>query len=213
MANLDDLGYARVFRDPETGELVVDTDSLRRPAVAGDFEGEDEFGDRTDRRKRRLERRLDRTDRRDDRLERREDRLRDKLDDLDGDNDKGSSRSGRGNMKWGMTMVGGIDTLTAAGTATVRVRLQHHFKATDITFEGTTTGTAAKVTSIFFGDRPVWSNPDGVSVEAFAPGSMMRGILRGQNLREGLDIIVNGTLGGAGDFAATIMGMKPVSTC
>jgi hypothetical protein len=211
MANLDDLGYARVFRDPETGELVVDTDSLRRPAIAGDFEGDDELGDRSDRRRRRLERRLDRTDRREGRLERREDRLRDKLHDLD-DDDDGSSRK-KGGVKWGMTMVGGIDTLTGAGTATVRVRLQHHFKATDITFEGTTTGTAAKVTSIFFGDRPVWSNPDGVSVEAFAPGSMMRGILRGQNLREGLDIIVNGTLGGAGDFAATIMGMKPVSTC
>ena len=38
---LDNLGYARVFRHPRTGSLVVDTDSLRR----GGFEGIDDFGE------------------------------------------------------------------------------------------------------------------------------------------------------------------------
>lgn len=209
--DLDELGYARVMRDPETGELIVDTDSLRRPDIRGEADvgadpDGDDFGARSDRRKRRLTRRLDRVERREDRLERREDRIRDKLADLDDDDDRGKGRS---KVKWGMTAVGGTNTLTAAGTATVRIRLQHHFKAEDLTFSGS--GSGATVTSISFGDRPVWSNPDGISVDAFAPTGMLRGILRGQNLRAGLDIVVNGELTAAGVFAVTITGWKPVN--
>ena len=110
-------------------------------------------------------------------------------------------------MKWAGTAVGGTDTLTAAGTATVRVRLQHHFKAEDVTFTGTT--ATAKVTTISFGDRPVWSNPDGISTDVFSFNSTMRNILRGQSIRAGLDIIVNGTLDAAGTFSVTITGKKP----
>lgn len=215
--DLDELGYAKVMRDPETGELIVDTDSLRRADIGRDGEvgadpDGDDFGARSDRRRRRVTRRLDRVERRDDRLERREDRLRDKLEELDDDDDnaRGSaSTSGRSKVKWGMTAVGGTNTLAAAGTATVRVRLQHHFKAEDVTFSGSASG--ATVTSISFGDRPVWSNPDGIAVDAFAPTGMLRGILRGQNLRAGLDIVINGELTAAGTFAVTITGWKPVN--
>ena len=44
MRNLTPLGHARVFRHPVTGELVVDTDSLRRTHFAGadDFGGWDD---------------------------------------------------------------------------------------------------------------------------------------------------------------------------
>ena len=53
---LDSLGYARVYRHGRTGELVVDTDSLRRgggASTAGfgddDFDGDDDdFGDEDD---------------------------------------------------------------------------------------------------------------------------------------------------------------------
>ena len=67
----------------------------------------------------------------------------------------------------------------------------------------------ARVTSISFGDRPVWSSPDGISVDVFAATSTMRNILRGQSIRAGLDIIVNGTLDAAGTFSVTITGKKP----
>jgi len=222
-SRLDSLGYARVFRHPRTGELVVDTDSLRRGGgFSGvdfgeddfdgddddfgddDLEGDDELGDDDDfgargkRRRRRLNRRLGR-------LNKRESRVRRKL-------GKGRSSGGKKKVTWGMTAVGGTDTLAAAGAASIKVRLQHHFKATDITFTGSAAG--AKVTSIFFGDRVVWSNSDGIDVSVFASTGFLRGLLKGQSLRAGLDITVNGSLTGAGDFAVTLIGQKPVSpTC
>ena len=52
------LGYARVFRHPRTGELAVDTDSLRRGGGGfsgvdfgedyDDFEGDDDYDDDDD---------------------------------------------------------------------------------------------------------------------------------------------------------------------
>ena len=218
-SRLDSLGYARVFRHPRTGELVVDTDSLRRGGgFSGvdfgeddfdgddddfgddDLEGDDELGDDDDfgargkRRRRRLNRRLGR-------LNKRESRVRRKL---------GKGRSGgKKKVTWGMTAVGGTDTLAAAGAASIKVRLQHHFKATDITFTGSAAG--AKVTSIFFGDRVVWSNSDGIDVSVFASTGFLRGLLKGQSLRAGLDITVNGSLTGAGDFAVTLIGQKPTN--
>jgi len=71
----------------------------------------------------------------------------------------------------------------------------------------------ARVTSIFFGDRSVWSNSDGIDVGVFASTGFLRGLLKGQSLRAGLDIAVNGSLPGAGDFSVTLIGQKPVSTC
>ena len=235
--NLTPLGNARIFRD-ETGELVVDTDSIRRTSLSGDgdfgdeygdddmgdddedydddeeFEGDDDMGDddmgdddfgddetgdeelgddfagprRLNRRKNRLEKRLSRIDKRLDRKNRR--------------------RGRKSKMAWGMTAVGGIDTVTEEGAATVKIRLQHHFKAEDVTFTGSASG--ATVTSIFFGDRVVWSNSDGIDVSVFASNSFMRGLLRGQSLRAGLDITVNGAMPGAGNFSVTIIGKKPL---
>ena len=233
MANrLDNLGYARVFRHPRTGSLVVDTDSLRRGGFAGiddfgedvegdddfgddddDFEGDDDFGDdvegeeaadfgarrRRPRKRRRLNRRLRR-------INKREDRVRSKLDDLGGGR---RGRKEKKNVHWGMTAVSGTDTLAAAGAAAVKIRLQHDFRAQDVTFTGSAAG--AKVTSIFFGDRVVWSSSDGIDVSVFGSTSFLRGLLKGQSLRAGLDITVNGSLTGAGDFAVTIVGEKPVT--
>jgi hypothetical protein len=218
--NLDSLGYARVYRHPRTGELVVDTDSLRRGEFAGeddDFgedgvegdddgvEGDDdgvegeEVGARGRGKRRRLNRRLRR-------LDRREDRVRDRLDNL---NDRRGRRREEDDVNWGMTAVAGTDVLGAAGAASVKIRLQHDFRAQDVTFTGSASG--AKVTSIFFGDRVVWSSSDGIDVSVFGSTSFLRGLLKGQSLRAGLDITVNGSLGAAGDFAVTIVGEKPVT--
>jgi hypothetical protein len=236
---LDNLGYARVFRHPRTGDLVVDTDSLRRGGFAGaddigaeddddfegdddDFEGDDDTDDaelgaarerprrarRLDRRQGRLDRKEGRVDRRQDRVQTRQDRTaprpapreplmprRDVLDAAPSD--------------WGMTAVSGTDTLAGAGAASVKIRLQHDFRAEDVTFTGSAAG--AKVTSIFFGDRVVWSSSEGIDATVFGSTSLLRGLLRGQSLRAGLDITVNGSLTGAGDFAVTIVGAKPVT--
>lgn len=218
--NLDSLGYARVYRHPRTGDLVVDTDTLRRGGFGefgedpetgedDDFDGDDELGDdelgdedvgddfgaQGRRRRKRLNRRIDR-------LEHRRSQV-------------GSGRSRRAppahdrNQVWGMTAVGGTDSLTAAGAATVKVRLQHDFRAQDITFTGSASG--AKVTSIFFGDRVVWSNSDGIDASVFASTGFLRGLLKGQSIRAGLDVIVSGNLPAAGDFAVTLIGQKPVA--
>ncbi len=228
---LTPLGHARVYRHPLTGELVVDTDSLRRSSFSGDFAGEDpeDFGDDYD----------DFGDEDDD-FGDEDDFEGDLDDDFEGDDDDFGARGGRARRrarrqarrnrrqgrraarrasrhgedsedkktKWGMTAVGGTDTLAEAGAASVKIRLQHDFKAEDVTFTGSADG--AKVTSIFFGDRVVWSNSDGIDVGVFASNSFMRGMLKGQSLRAGLDITVNGSLGGAGSFSVTIVGKKPV---
>jgi hypothetical protein len=228
---LTPLGHARVYRHPITGELVVDTDSLRRSSFSGDFAGEDpeDFGDNYD----------DFGDDDDD-FGDEDDFEGDLDDDFEGDDDDFGARGGRARRrarrqarrnrrqgrraarrasrhgedsedkktKWGMTAVGGTDTLAEAGAASVKIRLQHDFKAEDVTFTGSADG--GKVTSIFFGDRVVWSNSDGIDVGVFASNSFMRGMLKGQSLRAGLDITVNGSLGGAGSFSVTIVGKKPV---
>jgi hypothetical protein len=256
-AKLDNLGYARVFRHPRTGKLVVDTDSLRRPGNfsgaadfgadryddedddyyddeddeyddedefegddfgddVGDLEGEelgdlegdelgdvegDDFGARGRRRRRRLKRRLGR-------LNRREARTRRKLRETRGRR----GRKGK-TVNWGMTAVGGTDHVddSAGGAATVKVRLQHHFRALDVTFTGSVAG--AKVTSIFFGDRVVWSNSDGIDTGVFASTGFLRGLLKGQSIRAGLDVIINGTVPTPGDFSVTLIGQKPIDRC
>ena len=109
---------------------------------------------------------------------------------------------------WGTTAVGGTDKNSDGGAVSVKVRLQHDFRARDITFNGSSDG--AKVTSIFFGDRVVWSNSDGIAVSVFSSNSNLRDFLKGQSLRAGLDITVNGEVGDAGQFAVTLIGDKPV---
>ena len=113
-------------------------------------------------------------------------------------------------MGWAATIVSGSDTSTSesGGPVSAQIRLQHDFKASDVTFTGSASG--ATVTSIFFGDRVVWSNSDGIDVGVFASNSFMRGLLKGQSLRAGLDFTVNGSTAGAGDFSATLIGEKPV---
>lgn len=247
---LTSLGYARVFRHPRTGELAVDTDSLRRGGGGfsgvdfgedyddfegddydddfegdddddddfegdyddfgddyefdgdDDFEGDDDFGAKGRRRRKRLNRRMKR-------LQRRSGRVSKKLGKSSGGRKRSSKSKGSSEMQWGMTAVSGTDTLTEAGAASVKIRLQHHFRAQDITFTGSANG--AKVTSIFFGDRVVWSSSDGIDVSVFGSTSFLRGLLKGQSLRAGLDITVNGSLTGAGDFAVTMIGQKPVT--
>ena len=235
--NLTPLGHARVYRHPSTGELVVDTDSLRRSGFAGefgyddfgdeddDFEGDDDFGDEDDdfegdydddfgdddlgdeddfgaRGRGRRRRRARRSRRGQRRAARRTGRS-------PGRRSPRTPSPKKESETWGMTAVGGTDTLGAAGSASVKIRLQHDFRAQDITFTGSEAG--AKVTSIFFGDRVVWSNSDGIDVSVFASNSFLRGLLKGQSLKAGLDVTVNGSLTGAGDFAATLIGQKPVS--
>ena len=118
-------------------------------------------------------------------------------------------------MKWGQTIVSASDSsATAGGAVSVKIRLQHKFKAHDITFTETTANAGATVTSIFFGDRLAWSNPDGVPITVFATTGFMRGLLRGQKIGAGLDITVNGTVGAANDaLTAVIQGEKPVDVC
>ncbi len=231
------LGHARVYRDSDTGELVVDTDSLRRSSFAGlegfsgyddyddfegydddDFEGyDDDFGlfrrdpeRRDSRRRRRLDRKRGRAKRKYDRKSSRLDRKEDKwgLDDEE-DEPRGDKKSKP--TSWGMTAIGGTDTLTAAGSASVRIRLQHDFQAEDVTFTGSAPG--AMVNSIFFGDRVVWSAPDGIDVSVFASNSFLRGLLKGQSLTAGLDVTINGSLPDIGDFKATLTGRKPNHSC
>lgn len=115
-------------------------------------------------------------------------------------------------MGWGETAIGGSTTLGAAGTATVQIRLQHDFRARDVTFDGSLAGTL--ITSITFGDRNVWSSAAGLPIVAFASTGFIRGLLKGQYIKAGLDISVVGTLTGAGTLQATLTGLKPnMTTC
>jgi hypothetical protein len=60
----------------------------------------------------------------------------------------------------------------------------------------------------------VWSNADGVDVTAFSSTGFLRNLLKGQAIRAGLDITVNGQLTGAGDFKVALVGWKPINkTC
>ena len=93
---------------------------------------------------------------------------------------------------------------------TITIRPQHWFKAKDITFTG---DTSAKIDTIFFGERPVWNNSSGVPVSVFSSTGMLRGLLAGQKIRPGLDIVIKGTAGTASTTTtATVIGYKPLNT-
>ncbi len=120
-------------------------------------------------------------------------------------NRRGSQR------QWAVTILAGEQTLTGAGTASVSIRPQHDFIADDLSFADSLAG--AEVTSIHFGDKVVFSNASGIPVTLFGTTSYLRGLLKGQKLPAGLDITVNGTLTGAGDFKVQVVGKKPAVPC
>jgi hypothetical protein len=236
------FGTAPVYRDSRTGELLVDTDAVRRssggPIETGfefgydddddfddddddefeddDFCGDDdlgydddeddddlgyEFGGRQERRSRRRNRRADRKENRVERLEKQIEKLR-------GEKGKKNQRSRRSGVNgWARTIISGSDELAAAGTAKISLRLQHHFKAKDITFAGSPVGTS--ITSIHFGDRLIFSDANGVDASVFGTSSFLRNLLEGQNLRAGLDITIAGELAAAGTLKVAVTGFKP----
>ncbi|MBC8422770.1 hypothetical protein H8E07_01485 [bacterium] len=238
------LGYGRVFRHRRSGEIVVDTDTLRRRGFGDDVE---DFGDYDDD----FKGDDDDFEGDDDDFEGDDDDFEGDDDDFEGDEDddfgarrrrrrrrrpgrrgprsrtRGRGR-GRGRrkapsrrsrpkpkrsaaVKWGKTVVSGSDTLAGAGQASIQIRLQHKFKAEDVTFEGSAAGSL--VNTIFFGDKLVFQSAAGVPVTVFASTGFLRKLVAGHELLAGLDINVTGTLAGAGTLQATVVGLKPVMAC
>ncbi len=233
MSKLDFLGLGRIYGDRKTRDLVVDTDSIRRGEFAGDEEfsgnddddwGDDDFGEEVE----------------GDEVEGDDDIG----DEVEGDEDFGDEvegsdfagpprrrrprrgqrpqRPNKPSVPWGATIVTGDDSFTAGAPGdsdsfTIPIRLQHKFKAQDITFELTNL-SKANVQSVMFGDRPVWTaNGSGVSTSLFGTTSMLRSLLKGQKIREGLDITINGTMtataAGAASITAALTGLKPTPVC
>ena len=210
---LEPLGLAQVYRDAR-GELVVDRSTIRhkKRKFAGDEddvgdeedvgdEDSDETGDEDDLgdeeisgrrgRKRRKARRSKRKTRREGRR---------------------TARQGGDEVKWGKTALSGESNTPddVGDQITITIRPQHWFKAQDITFTG---DTSAKIDTIFFGERPVWNNSSGVPVSVFSSTGMLRGLLAGQKIRPGLDIVIKGTAGTASTTTtATVIGYKPLNT-
>jgi len=258
------LGYGRVFRHRRTGEVVVDTDTLRRRGFGDDaadfgddddfegdddfgnydddfegddddfegdddfgdeddddFEGDDDFGDEDDdfegddeddfgaRRRRRRRRRRPRGLRR--RRKRGRSRRRKPTRRRKPARRPSRPRKRSSSVKWGKTVVSGSDTLAGAGQASIQIRLQHKFKAEDVTFEGSAAGSL--VNTIFFGDKLVFQSSAGVPVSVFASTGFLRKLVSGHEMLAGLDVNITGTLAGAGTLQATLVGLKPVMAC
>ncbi|MCB9759104.1 MAG: hypothetical protein H6739_04630 [Alphaproteobacteria bacterium] len=228
MSNLTPLGHARVYRD-DSGELVIDTDSLRRGFAGddfgddyddedfdGDFEGDfdgdddfeddDDFGARGSRSRRKKRRQSRRENRRENGLmanvrDRREKRKQ-----------KGRKSMSKNTDEWVATAVGDSTTSTAAGAISLEITPQHDFEADTIVFTGSSSG--AKVTTVFFADQVAWSNSSGLPVDVFSATNTLGALLKGQFIRGGLSIVINGTVEGSGDtFQATITGKKPRVSC
>lgn len=190
----DDLGDDD-FGDDDLGDDDLGDDDLGDDDLGDDEAAADDFGDEVAgprRRRRRRSRRQARQARRKSRRDR---------------------RQGRNKVKWGKTALAGeSNTPASSGDAiTITIRPQHWFKATDITFTG---DTSAKIDTIFFGEKPVWNNASGVPVSVFSSTGMLRGLLAGQKIRPGLDIIIKGTAGSTTATTATLIGYKPINkTC
>jgi hypothetical protein len=217
LATLALVAFAPVYRDPKTGEEFIDEDNLmpapgrgrrsvtlEQPTFGDDDDddlGDDDFGD---------------DDMGDDDLG---------DDDLGDDEVAGKRRrrrraarraARRGNkatkrVKKAMisTFVTGSSTLTAAGNATVSIRMQHDFEAEDVTFDGSLSSTTS-ILSIKFGDRLVFDGgAAGVVSTTFSSTSFLRGILKGEKIKAGLDITVVASLTGAGDLKVAVKGKKP----
>lgn len=189
----DDLGDEDIgdedsddFGDEDVGDDDLGEDDL----------GEDDLGDEIAGRRgkrRRSRRRSRRASRKENRQERRESRK-------------------EGDVKWGKTALAGESNTPddVGDQITITIRPQHWFKASDITFTG---DSAAKIDTIFFGERPVWNNSSGVPVSVFSSTGMLRGLLAGQKIRPGLDIVIKGTAGTASTTTtATVIGYKPLNT-
>ena len=242
MSKLDYLGLGRVYGDRATRDLVVDTDSIRRGEFGGDeefsgrdddwddddeefgeeMEGDDDFGDDVEG----------------------DDDFGDDVegddevgDDVEGDGDFGAARRRRrkgktktrsrrrssSSRKWAKTLVNGVASAVFAGAGiasfSMAIRLQHDFKAEDLkvtvsTTAGTATGT---ITSVFFGDRLIFSDPNGVDASLFGATAFTKDLVKGQNLGGGRDILVAGNL--EASAAATVttraafIGQKPAPKC
>lgn len=231
------LGHGRIYQDPRTGELIVDTDSVRRNRISGDEDfgaddddigdDDDDFGDDDD----------DFGDEDDDIGDEDEDsgeaaslgdeigankkkrrrklfsRLGKKKKSQRPQRKKGHPMKVKSTQKWAATILSGSTSLTAAGTWSIQIRPQHTFRAKDLTFDGSSNG--ARVSAIFFGDVPVWSaSGTGVPASVFGTSSTIRNLLSGQKLQAGLDITISGSLAGAGEVTATLTGTKPIiSAC
>ena len=185
----DDLG------DDDLGDDDLGDDDLGDDDLGDDEAAADDLGDEVAGPRRRRRRKARRTARRSRRQSRRD------------------TRQGRNKVKWGKTALAGeSNTPASSGDAiTITIRPQHWFKATDITFTG---DTSAKIDTIFFGEKPVWNNSSGVPVSVFSSTGMLRGLLSGQKIRPGLDIIIKGTAGSTTATTATLIGFKPMNkTC
>ena len=109
---------------------------------------------------------------------------------------------------WIATAVSGEARAAGTGATSAWIRLQHDFRASDITFTGTSPG--ATITSLYFGDRLVWSNPDGIPVDVLTATGVLRGLVEGQRIAAGLDVVANGVVTKGGAVVATVMGTKPL---
>lgn len=185
----EDDGEPGDLADDEAGDVGDDEageEDVGDDITGDDDAGEDDLGDEVSGRRRRR--------RRNNRNNRRE------------------RRRGRKAVRWGKTALSGESNNpeTAGDQITINIRPQHWFKAQDITFTG---DASAKIDTIFFGDRPIWNNSVGTPVAVFASTGMLRGILNGQKIRPGLDIIIKGTAGTSGSkTTATLIGYKPLNT-
>ena len=204
MSKLDYLGLGRVYGDRGTRDLVVDTDSIRRGEFAGDeeFSGtgggddddwdDDEFGEEVE-----GDDDLGEELEGDDGVEGEDDfgeeveggdfagkRRQRRPRDREKDRDREPRRIRKAKTQWGTTIVTGDDSFTAAAAGdssafNIPIRLQHPFKAQDITFDLTNVSKAL-VQSVKFGDRDVWSaDGNGVNASIFGSTSQLRGLLKG----------------------------------
>ena len=228
--HLDPLGSGRVFRDRRTGALVVDEDGIGRRGFAGDdpelagdggqeyageggqeyagegpreFEGEvEDFGARNRYSQRGQYNRYNNYPPQRQSQPYRQPEPAPRQSAPRADKDADGTPDG-----WQSAILSGVSSVDEAGQVTVVIRAQHPFLASDLTFEGSSSG--AMITNISFGDRPVIVANGGLSTSVFTPTSQMRKHLKGQQLRGGLDITVVGTLEGAGKLCVAFFGFKP----
>lgn len=174
----DDIEYE--LDDVEFGYDVEGDDDFGDDEIGEDEIGEDEIGAR-----RRRGRRGGEGSRKDNRKER---------------------RQARDTKDWEVVYENGIQTLGGAGTATVTIRIQDDFLIDDIFFEGTLAATV--ITSVKLGNDTIFSNSTGLPITLFAPTSFARGQFKGHMVPGGRDIVVVGTLTGAGSLAVQFLGKR-----
>ncbi len=222
------IGRPKTYRDPSTGNLVSDLDSIHRADALEGHDGDfgyddfDEFGD----------------DDSDDDDSDDDDSDDDEEDFGDDDDEVGATRgqrrrrsrragrrvrraakkAGRQSRRSGSkppmqkTVVSGSATSAAAGTVSMTITPSHNFKAEDIAFNGSSANAA--VTSITFGDNLVWNNPNGVDVTVFQATGFIRGMLKGAKVRAGVPIVITGTIAANDDtLKAALVGYKPGRVC